>query len=293
MRHPILFAAAAVFTLATALHAGTGCDRALLYPTVVDAGVNMAAGRDWARSRSQSANSFAERRKGGPFDAADPAWHVRLTAPEGSYWRLGVPVEKGHTYLMGAWVQMYNTKIAIRGYGKHADSGHSFDKRVYFYGGFNSYMVPYLSERVQQRLAGDPKEWKLVYRLVDFPEGVKGGKITLAAGIYIATGEMTFSRPFFIDVTDIADRSLTVDVSGKRPFRKLSVLASGIGDEVWSKSFPEPATSYKGTVPAKFADYTRGLDNAYIEGHTLVVTYVDGTVKRVHAPQEKSFTQRR
>jgi hypothetical protein len=107
-----------------------------------------------------------------------------------------------------------------------------------------------------------------------------------------ATGGITFANPFFIDVTGLADRSLTVDVAGTRPFKRLDVVATGIGDVVWSQDFPQTATTFKGMVPASAADFTRGLTDTLIEGHTLVITYADGTVKSVHAPQEKTRTKR-
>jgi hypothetical protein len=71
------------------------------------------------------------------------------------------------------------------------------------------------------------------------------------------------------------------------------VIATGLGDIVWSKEFPEPVTSYKGVVPAELADFERGQGEDVIEGHTLEVTYVDGSVGMAHSPQEKIFTKRK
>ena len=136
------------------------------------------------------------------------------------------------------------------------------------------------------------KAWKLCYRLVSYPDGTVGDNLTMSVGIDLATGGITFANPFFIDVTGLADRSLTIDVAGTRPFKRLDVVATGIGDVVWSQNFPQTATTFKGVVPASAADFTRGLTNTLIEGHTLVITYADGTVKSVHAPQEKTRTTR-
>ncbi|MBR3924453.1 MAG: hypothetical protein IKJ45_15145, partial [Kiritimatiellae bacterium] len=164
---------------------------------------------------------------------------------------------------------------------------------LYCYGGFNEYLLPYLSTRMAKKPVGNPNEWKLCYRILTFPKAVKGDRFCAAMGVYLSTGAMTFSEPFLIDITDSSERSLTIDVSGARPFRRLSVIAIGLGDIVWSKEFPEPVTSYKGVVPAELADFERGQSEDVIEGHTLEVTYVDGSVCMAHSPQEKIFTKRK
>ena len=270
-----------------------GRERALIYPAVIDTASNMVAAGDWTYPAGDSERFVAERRKGGPFSDDAPAWWLKMQAPEGAYWRHHANVRKGRTYLMGAWVRVDNTTVAIRGYGRAVAGAHNIDKRVYFYGGFNACLKPYMSVRMLEMLSGDPMEWKLLYRLVEYPEGVVDGTFCMAVGIYLSTGEMTFASPFFIDVTDLNDRSLAIDVDGSRPFKRLAVRVSDIGDEVWSKDFPEPVTSFKGVVPGSVADYARGLDEELIAGHALVVFYVDGTVRIVHAPQEKSCTKRR
>ena len=154
------------------------------------------------------------------------------------------------------------------------------------------FLKPYFSERMQAKIIGDPKAWKLCYRLVSYPDGTVGDNVSMSVGIYLATGGITFANPFFIDVTGLADRSLTVDVAETRPFKRLDMVATGIGDVVWSQDFPQTATTFKSMVPASAADFTRGLTDILIEGHTLVITYTDGTVKSVHAPQEKTRTKR-
>ena len=273
--------------------AAFGGERALIYPTVIDQGVNMVADGKWLYPAGDSVRFSAERRKGGPFSDDAPAWNLKMMAPEGSYWRHPLKVEKGRTYLMGAWMQVDNAHVAIRGYGGAPSGGHGIDKRVYYFCGFNTCLKPYMSPGTLRRLAGDPHEWRLLYRHVDFPEGLAGGNLTMAVGIYITTGEMTFADPFFIDVTDVKDRTLTVDVAGTRPFRRIAVMSTENGDEVWRMDFNEPVAAFKGIVPADRADYAQGLGDEFINGYSLVVTYADGTVKTAHAPQENSFTKRR
>ena len=255
-------------------------------------GSNILANVSWSQPNGDTPHFVARTLKGGPFSDAADAWSVTLLAPDGAYWRAYPAVEKGRTYLYGAWVRIDNANILLRSYGTDGGTGKPLDQRLYCYGGFNAYLRPDLSERMAKKLAGDPGEWKLCYRLLSFPNGVKGGRFCAAMGVYLSTGTMTFSEPFLIDVTDAADRSLTVDVSGDRPFRRLTVVATGLGDIMWSKDFAEPVTSFKGTVPADRADFARGQDAAVIEGHTLEVTYADGTSAVVHSPQEKTFTKR-
>ena len=230
----------AIFALAAATLAASsaaGGERALLYPAVVGTGVNMVGDGKWTYPSGDSVRFKAERLSGGPFSEADPAWQLEMCAPEGAYWRHQVKVKKGRRYLMGAWVRMDNTKVAIRGHGRAISGGHNEDKRVYLYGGFNAYLKPYMSERMMQLLAGDPNEWKLLYRLVEYPDGVAGDRLNMAVGIYLSTGRMAFANPFFIDVTDMKDRALAVDVSSSRPFRRIAVIATDIGDEVWHVDF--------------------------------------------------------
>ena len=283
-----LFAAA----LASPQIRAEGGRRVLLYPTVARTGSNILANASWSQPNGDTPHFAARTLKGGPFSDAADAWSVTLLAPDGAYWRAYPAVEKGRTYLYGAWVRIDNANILLRSYGTDGGTGKPLDQRLYCYGGFNAYLRPYLSERMAKKLAGDPGEWKLCYRLLSFPNGVKGGRFCAAMGVYLSTGTMTFSEPFLIDVTDAADRSLTVDVSGDRPFRRLAVVATGLGDIMWSKDFAEPVTSFKGTVPADRADFARGQDAAVIEGHTLEVTYADGTSAIVHSPQEKTFAKR-
>ena len=288
MRHTVHVIAAALLFASSAF----GDERALLYPTVVETGVNLVGDGKWIYPSGDPPKFTAEETSGGPFDTTAPAWKLCLSTPGGAYWRHPVKVAKGHTYLMGAWLQIDNTTIAIRGSARNPANGRVLEDRVYLYGGFNKFLKPYFSERMQTKIIGDPKAWKLCYRLVSYPDGTVGDNVSMSVGIYLATGGITFANPFFIDVTGLADRSLTVDVAETHPFKRLDVVATGIGDVVWSQDFPQTATTFKGVVPASAADFTRGLTDTLIEGHTLVITYADGTVKSVHAPQEKTRTKR-
>ena len=268
-------------------------DRMLFYPTVLKSGKNLLAGKEWKPPYGDTVHFEASKTKGGPFSPDSPAWHIRLSAPEGGYWRTFPKIETGRKYLYGAWVQIDNSCILLRSYGDKVSDGTLYDQRLFCSGGFNEYLKPYLSGRMVEKLIGDPKEWKLCYRMLAFPHELKNNCFCAAMGVYLSTGAMTFSEPFLIDVTDGVDRSLTVDIAGEKPFRRIAVVATGIGDIVWSKEFAEPVTSYCGTVPAEVADFERGQDERVIEGHTLEVTYVDGSVGRTHSPHEKIFKNRK
>ena len=268
-------------------------ERTLLYPTVLTSAPNILKDAEWRLPVGDSKEYTVERLKGSPFSEEAPAWQIRLYAPDGAYWRTYPNIQTGRRYLYGAWVRVDNANILLRAYCNRVSDGTLYDQRLYCYGGFNAYLLPYLSPKMAKRLAGDPNEWKLCYRVLTFPEKVKGDRFCAAMGVYLSTGAMTFAEPFLIDITDSNERSLTIDVCGTRPFRRLSVIATGLGDIVWSKEFPEPVTSYKGVVPAELADFERGQGEDVIEGHTLEVTYVDGSVGMAHSPQEKIFTKRK
>ena len=278
---------------AACLHAAEVKERVLLYPTVLKNAPNIIEKAEWKLPFGDSEAYTVEKQKGSPFSDEAPAWHIRLTAPEGAYWRAYPNVQTGRRYLYGAWVRVDNANILLRAYCNKVSDGTLYDQRLYCYGGFNEYLLPYLSTRMAKKLVGNPDEWKLCYRILTFPEAVKGDRFCAAMGVYLSTGAMTFTEPFLIDITDSNERSLTIDVCGTRPFRRLSVIATGLGDIVWSKEFPKPVTSYKGVVPAELADFERGQGEDVIEGHTLEVIYVDGTVKAVHSPQEKILTKRK
>lgn len=268
-------------------------DRVLLYPTVLETLPNAFKGMEWLLPFGDSNEYTVQKLKGSPFSDDASAWQIRLHAPDGAYWKAYAGIRTGRKYLYGAWVRSDNANILLRAFGNRASNGTLYDQRLYCYGGFNEYLLPYLSPKMAKKLVGDPKEWKLCYRILSFPEDLKGDRFCAAMGVYSSTGAMTFAEPFLIDITQNKERSLTIDVSGSRPFRRLSIIATGLGDVVWSKEFPNHAAVYKGTVPAEVADFARGQDEDMIEGHTLEVSYVDGTVGIVHSPHEKIFTKRR
>ena len=101
---------------------------------------------------------------------------------------------------------------------------------------------------------------------------------------------MEFSHPFFIDVTDLKDKSLKIDIDGEKPVRSIAVMHVGLRDAEWRKEFSPPVTRFTATLRG-IAEYPRGLDKNTIEGHALEVHYADGARKTVFAPQERTFQE--
>ena len=264
-------------------------ERVLFYPTVLKATSNLVERAKWRPPRKESCR--VANLAGGPFRADEPAWQVESLQPESAYWRTYARLQPGHVYLVGAWVRYTNAKILFWCHGRQVD-GKPFNQRLYCFGGFQSYLTPYMSEELRRKLDGDPNEWKLLFRRLECPVALERDTMCLAFGIYMATGSMVFSAPFLVDVTARADRSLTIDIAAARPIRRLAVEHVGERDMVWQRDFREPVTAFREAV-ADVTDYRRGMDNPRrIDGHALNVFYVDGTAAKVFAPQENVFMER-
>ena len=192
---------AAIAALSPLLLAGDQ-PRVLFYPSVLKSGKNMLEGAKWRPPGEKSEkDSRAARLKGGPFSVDEPAYEVESFAPESAYWRTHAKVLKGHTYLVGAWVKFSNAKILFWCNAKRID-GKPSDQRLYCFSGFQSYLTPYFSETVRNRLGGNPDEWRLMFRTLEYPEPVVNDSVTIAMGLYMATGKMVFSAPFLLDTAD-------------------------------------------------------------------------------------------
>ena len=184
-----------------------------------------------------------------------------------------------------------DARILFWNYGKKTD-GKPSDQRLYCFAGTQSYLTPYFSDRVRQRLGGDPDEWKLMFRTLEYSEPVAGDRITVAMGLYMATGKVTIAAPFFIDVTDVNDSSLLIDIAGAKPVRRLAIEHVGVRDVIWQKEFTNPVTDFCEKVPI-VTDFRRGMDGRNeIDGHALNVDYVDGAGAKVFAPLEHVFKYR-
>ena len=69
---------------AMCLHAAEVKERVLLYPTVVKNAPNIIEKAEWKLPFGDSEAYTVEKQKGSPFSDEAPAWHIRLTAPEGA-----------------------------------------------------------------------------------------------------------------------------------------------------------------------------------------------------------------
>ena len=281
-----------VVVLACALVAALDVQaRALFYPTAITAQTNLFDGVEWRPPyMSCERGCVHSRSRGGPFSPDEPTYRVKMPEPKAAYWRAQPPVQAGRTYLVGAWVRFANAKVLLCNDAIHPVTGKRINRRLYCFGGHNAWIEPFLSPRTLERLGGDADEWRLCYRHISFPEGIRPGSHTSAFGLYVAGGDMEFSHPFFIDVTDLKDRSLKIDIDGDRPVRSLAVVHVGRHDVVWRKDFPEPITRFTTTLPG-IAEYPRGLDRNVIEGHALEILYADGSRETVYAPQERIFQE--
>ena len=265
--------------------------RVLFYPTALATETNLFDGIAWTPpNMSCEKGCIYSRAKGGPFSPDEPVYRVKMPRPSAAYWRAHPPVRAGRTYLVGAWVRFANAKVLLCNDAIHPVTGKRINRRLYCFGGHNAWIEPFLSPRTLEKLGGNADEWRLCYRHISFPDGIKPGSHTSAFGLYIAGGEMEFSHPFFVDVTDLKDKSLKIDIADSKPVRSLAVVHVGLHDVVWRKEFASPVTGFAVTLPGD-TDYSRGFDRNTIEGHALEVQYADGSRETVYAPQERIFQE--
>ncbi len=279
-----------LLVLAAVTAAAAGEKRVLFYPAIVHSGNNLLKKAKFHFDKKQE-RCKAEAIKGSPFSTGDPAWRVESFQPESAYWRTRHVIQGGRTYLVGSWYRFANAKVLTWCYGVDKPTKVYYDKRIFYFGGFNSYLTPYFSPRTLQKLGGDPNRWRLTYRLISLPETVKDFSMTFAFGIYMATGSTDFASPFLIDVTDNNENGVRIDIANAKPIRKLTIVHTGLRDTVWVKEFPSPVTEYQETLSSQY-DYRRGLDQNKIFGHALNVFYADGTMEVVFCPEENIFQAR-
>ena len=228
-----VIAGAVFIALECTLHA-----RVLFYPNLLTTEKNLFDECEWTPpNQSFEKGSISKRLKGGPFSLDDTVYFVKTVRPHSAYWRARPSVEKGRKYLVGAWVRFPNAKVLLGNDAMHPVSGRRLDRRLYCFGGHNAWIEPFLSPRTREVLGGDSATWRLCYRLVEFPEGIKPGSHRSAFGLYLAAGEMEFSKPFFVDVTDVKDHSLLIDIAKEKPIRRLAVIHVGVRDIIWEKDF--------------------------------------------------------
>jgi len=275
--------------------AGAVRGEALIYPTAARTLPNLFDGAVWRLDRKEFLEKHADgvrfaRGTGGPFSPTGVTYSVASEKPQPGYWHSRLKVRPGRVYLAGGWCRFGNAKIVMEFLGHAAVGGKPYDERLYYFSGFNTQLKPYFNETLLKRLGGDPSKWRCLYRLVSFPEKLRGDSIGVEYGLYLAAGDMTFSEPFFVDVTD-GPRTLDVEIRNSKPIKSLSVADTELRDERWSRTFDSPVTEFRCTLPPE-VDAFRGQDRDRPRGHTLTVRYADGTVETVGAPLDDVFKRR-
>lgn len=267
----------------------------LFYPTAARSLTNMYDSAVWHLNRKEFLEKHAygvrfSKGTGGPFSPTNAAYSVVSDKPQPGYWISSIKVQPKRVYLAGGWFRFGNAKILLDYTGYAADGGKPFDERLYYFSGFNPQLRPYFNDVLLKRLGGNPDKWNCMYRLVSFPAKLRNDTICVEYGLYIAAGDMVFSEPFFVDVTD-GPRTLDIDIRESKPIQSLSVVDTELRDERWSKTFGTPVTEFKCTLPPE-VDAFRGQDTDRPRGHTLIVRYADGTQETFGAPLDNVFKRR-
>lgn len=263
----------------------------LIYPTVARTGTNLLADAKWRPGLRDPALHAFSVSKGGPFSADGKVWQARTFRVGDAYWNTRVKILPGHEYLAGYWVRFSNCRTLLWTCGRDAKTGARKDLRLYCNGGFKQCLKPYFSEDVVERICGPSDKWRLCFRMLNFPDGLKDGILHFSGGCYPSFGSMEFAEPFLVDVTGHRDRTLSVTITEGKPVKRLDLFRIGIRDTVWSREFDQPVADTTLTIPAHLADYRLGQeeDANVINGHGLDVLYADGTRDTVYAPQEYVF----
>lgn len=264
---------------------------ALLYPSVLKTEANLFKDDQWrSRADTEKTDMYKwEMSKGGPFSPDDNAWRVTSFQPMSSFWRQRVKLETGRTYLVGAWFRRDMARALIWCYAR-TKKDKPYDMRMYLFGGFNSCLTPYLRPEVKRKLGGSGDSWQLMYRPIEVKEDL-AGPVEFKLGIFMSTGSVDIARPFLIDITGKNRIPLAVEHCGGKPISRIAVELVGLRDLVWQKSFDRPVQEYFEVV--ELSDALRGFKDANrVDGSMLSVTYADGMVENVYAPQEGAFMYR-
>jgi hypothetical protein len=136
-------------------------------------------------------------------------------------------------------------------------------------------------------LAGNTSSWQLVYRTIEVDREL-ACPAQFKFGIYMSTGSVEMSHPFLIDITVKRHIPLTAKVKSEKNIKRLALEHVGVRDMVWEKIFTPPDSMFTGVIET--SDALRGFGGANrIDGNMLSVTYADGVVENVYAPQENVF----
>ena len=275
-----------------------------LYPTVLKGGArNLLAGAKWKCGAGNAPKSVYGMVEGGPTDALAPAWRISTEQPFFAYWEANVNgIQTNRLYLAGAWVRLSGVetgqakeRILFEWKGVPVDSDKDVRRRLFHFSGYSSSLARYFDNDLKRLLAGDPDEWRAHFRTFRFPVAMRGEKGKAAYGFYNGNGRMTFSEPFFADITD-APRTLELEISGTKPVKSIEVLQADTRDQVWRKDFKVPVSSFSVTLPARIdAFYSIGDapgENQPIVGHAVRVTYADGSEGRTLFPTSGLFTSK-
>jgi hypothetical protein len=224
--------------------------------------------------------------KGTPFSPEGQTLIVDSVDTSPNYWGQSIKVERGRTYLAGAWVKNDNAKILFWFHANYNNPEKRINERMYFFSGANRFLNSYLSDAIKQRLGENPEQWHLCYRLLTIPTGnTTHLPLNMMIGTYFATGRITIAQPFVIDVTDSSlNTKLMLDFNGEKAVKNISVLEQNTHDIIWQKKFNPPIQSLKTEIPQ--TNFFRGLDGKLLEGYLLTVEYTDGEISSFPAPQK-------
>lgn len=288
----ILLSIGAAFLCTSALFAESRKGEVLIYPTALKTGANLLDGASWRKPLEKHApHAVATFTRGGPFNADAQAMTLSNDHPEFAYWAtMAQGIKTGRKYFFGTWTKIKSANLLCWVHGISTVNMKDTGFRVYNFSGGNPCLDLYLDDDVKSRLSGDPDRWRLVARTFTPKEAFVGGVVSVEVGFFKAAGDIVFSEPFLIDITEMP-ATLEIELRGVKPVKKLVVVRTGTNDPEWQKEFSSPVTDFAETLPSR-SEAFEGMDGDPMFGRALLVHYADGTQERVACPADGVFQRK-
>ena len=276
----LVIAGACMFSLFSAAEE----NMAVIYPSVLDSGRNLLKNKSWLfKKRSDQTTEF-KKSASGSFAGKSSLYIKQKSGKRPAYWNTRVILNGGRRYLLAVWIRNLGTK-SIVWLRNNKRGQEKFDIRLYYYSGVNSYLKDYVPS------GKSSTGWELIYRTFDTPPKYDKIHLTLGLGIYFSEGEIYYSQPQIIDITETKDLSLTMNIDSKEKVDSVSIFECNTHDVVFEKKYTPAIKTIKIKIPG--TSFMHGLEKKNtIESYGLKVKTVDGRQKLFYSPVKGIFKKR-
>ncbi len=257
---------------------------AVIYPSVLDSGINLLKNESWRSNKQSDQTVEFKKSVSGPFTGRPSLYIKQGSGKHPAYWNTRVVLKGGRRYMLAVWIKNLGTKSIVWLHNNKRGQ-EKFDIRLYYYSGVNSYLKDYVPS------GKSSTSWELIYRIFDAPPQYDKIHLTLGLGIYFSEGEIYYSLPQIIDITEIKDLSLTMNLNSKEKVESVSIFECNTHDVVFEKKFAPAIKTIKIKIPG--TSFMHGLEKKNtIESYGLKVKTVDGRQKLFYSPVKGIFKKR-